>query len=258
MMDYVGQQLGNYRLIRPLGHGGFADVYLGKHVYLESQAAIKVLHTRLAKEQEAGCLVGAIAGQMELDGKAKIPKLLGHNTIGAVGGLSIPPVNRYIAGYKYCAQKVDPSINVVIGYSNDFSDPTKCKSTALNQINNNQADILFQVAGGCGVGVLDAATQHNVYSIGVDVDQSKDSTGAVRPSVITSAVKRIDVAVYDIIKDTQNGNFTSNPPKFFDIAHDGVGFAPVSADVPADARATADSYAQQIMAGTLTPPESIP
>src|SRR5438094_4694948 len=61
------------------------------------------------KEQEAGCLVGAIAGQMEVDGKAKIPKLLGKNTISAVGGLSIPPVNRYIAGYKYCAKKVDPS-----------------------------------------------------------------------------------------------------------------------------------------------------
>src|SRR5436190_13194172 len=60
------------------------------------------------KEQEAGCLVGAIAGQMEVDGKSKVPHLLGKNTIAAVGGLSIPPVNHYIAGYKYCAQKVDP------------------------------------------------------------------------------------------------------------------------------------------------------
>ena len=56
-------------------------------------------------EQQAGCLVGAIAGQMEVDGKAKVPGLLGKNTIAAVGGLSIPPVNRYIAGYKFCAQE---------------------------------------------------------------------------------------------------------------------------------------------------------
>src|SRR5690348_9678951 len=79
------------------------------------------------KEQEAGCIVGAMAAQMEVDGKAKLPKLLGHNTIGAVGGLPIPPVNRYIAGYKYCAKKVDPTINVVLSYSNDFTDPAKCK-----------------------------------------------------------------------------------------------------------------------------------
>src|SRR5438128_9649560 len=151
------------------------------------------------KEQEAGCLVGAIAGQMEVDGKSKAPKLLGHNTISFVGGLAIPPVVRYIAGYKYCAQKVDPSVKVVTGYSNNFNDPTKCSAIANKQISDNMADILFQVAGGCGIGVLDSATKHNVYSIGVDVDQSKDSTGKVRPSVITCVIKRIDVAAYDIV-----------------------------------------------------------
>lgn len=207
------------------------------------------------KEQEAGCLVGAIAGQMELDGKAKIPKLLGKNTIGAVGGLSIPPVNRYIAGYKYCALKVDPKVNVVVNYSQDFADTAKCKDAALAQINQHQADIIFQVAGGCGIGALDAADQKGVFGIGVDADQS-----FVHASVITSALKRVDVAVYDIIKDGQDGTFASfaaNPSKF-DLNHDGVGYAPVSADVPADAKAIADMYAQQIMTGALTPPENIP
>ncbi len=117
--------------------------------------------------------VGAMAGQMEVDGKSKAPKLLGHNTIGAVGGLAIPPVVRYIAGYKHCAQKVDPSVTVVVGYSNDFTDPTKCKAVALNQINNSGADILFQVAGGCGIGVFDAANQQNIVSIGTNADQTK-------------------------------------------------------------------------------------
>src|SRR5216683_1357200 len=138
------------------------------------------------KEQEAGCLVGSLAGQMELDGKTKAPKLLGNSKIGAVGGLSIPSVNRYIAGYKYCALKVDPKVSVVISYSNDFTDSSKCKAQAESQISEG-ADIIFQVAGGCGIGVLDAATAKNVYSIGVDADQGKDSSGKVRPSVITSA-----------------------------------------------------------------------
>ncbi len=218
------------------------------------------------KEQEAGCLVGAIAGQMEVDGKAKVPKLLGHNTISAVGGLAIPPVVRYIAGYKYCAQKVDPGVNVVIGYSNNFNDPTKCSAIADKQISDNMADILFQVAGGCGVGVLDSATHHNVFSIGVDVDQSKDSTGATRPSVITSAIKRIDTAAYDIINMAEQqgtastgpySTFVANPTKF-DLAHDGVAYGTPSADVPMDAVQKAMDFSNMIKSGSLVPPEMIP
>jgi basic membrane protein A len=218
------------------------------------------------KEQQAGCLVGAIAGQMEVDGKSKAPKLLGHNTISAVGGLAIPPVVRYIAGYKYCAQQVDPSVKVVVGYSNNFTDPAPCKAIANKQIADNNADILFQVAGACGIGVLDAATAKNVYSIGVDVDQSKDSTGAVRPSVITSAVKKIDVAAYDIVQMAeQQGSAATGPyasyvasPFTFDLSRDGVGFATPSSDVPADAVAKAMDFESMIKAGTLTPPETIP
>jgi basic membrane protein A and related proteins len=218
------------------------------------------------KEQEAGCLVGAMAGQMEVDGKAKAPKLLGHNTISAVGGLAIPPVVRYIAGYKYCAKMVDPSVNVVVDYSNNFTDPTPCKADANKEVSDNKADILFQVAGQCGLGVLDAATARNVYSIGVDVDQSKDSTGAARPSVITSAVKRIDVAAQDIINLAEQqgtaatgaySTFVASPTKF-DLAHDGVGYATPSADVPADAVAKAMDFANMIKSGSLTPPEAIP
>lgn len=203
------------------------------------------------KEQEAGCLVGAIAGQMELDGKAKVSKLLGANTIGAIGGLSIPPVNHYIAGYKYCAQKVDPNVKVVVNYSQDFQATAKCKDIALSQINQNKADIIFQVAGGCGVGALDGANSKGVYGIGVDSDQGK-----LYPSVITSALKRVDTAVYDTIKNVQDGTFTNNPPPF-DLKIDGVGYAPVSSDVPADAKAAADNFASQISAGTLTPPATI-
>ncbi|WP_084659048.1 BMP family lipoprotein [Thermogemmatispora onikobensis] len=205
------------------------------------------------KEQEAGCLVGAIAAQMEVDGKAKISQLRGHNTIGAVGGLPIPPVTRYIAGYKFCAKKVDPSITVVINYSQDFAATDKCKDAALSQINQHNADIIFQVAGGCGVGALDAADQAGVFGIGVDADQNY-----LHPkSVITSALKKVDVAVYDTISDYAHGKFTNNPPRF-DLAHDGVGYGTLSSVVPADAKNKADQLADQIRAGTLAVPENIP
>jgi len=212
------------------------------------------------KEQQAGCLVGAIAGQMEVDGKSKVPKLLGKNTISAVGGLAIPPVVRYIAGYKYCAKQVDPSVNVVVGYSNNFVDPTKCAAIANKQISDNSADIVFQVAGQCGLGALDAASQKNVYSIGVDVDQSKTTTGTARPSVITSAEKRIDTAAYSIVNLAETGGydaFVASPTKF-DINNDGVAFATPSSDVPQDAIAKANDFASQMKAGSLVVPEQIP
>src|SRR6266446_1923138 len=204
------------------------------------------------KEQEAGCLVGAVAGQMEMDGKSKVSKLLGANAIGAVGGIPVPAVTRYIAGYKYCAKKVDPSVKVYINYSQDFTDTAKCKDAALAQINQHQADIIFQVAGGCGVGALDAANGKGVYGIGVDADQ-----GYLYPSVITSALKRVDSAVFGIIDLTAKGKYNNNLPRF-SLSNDGVGYAPVNSEVPADAKATADSYASQIKAGTLVPPENIP
>jgi basic membrane protein A and related proteins len=204
------------------------------------------------KEQEAGCLVGAIAGQMELDGKSKISKLLGSNTIGAVGGQSIPPVNRYIAGYKYCATKVDPKVTVLVNYSNDFAATAKCEDVAMSQINQHKADIIFQVAGGCGIGALDAANQKGVFGIGVDADQH-----ALHPNIITSALKRVDVSVFDTIKNFEDNKYTSNPAPF-DLSIDGVGYAPVSADVPADAQQKADDFAAQIKSGTLVVPTDIP
>lgn len=207
------------------------------------------------KEQEAGCLVGAVAGQMELDGKASVPKLLGNSTIGAVGGISIPPVDRYIAGYKFCATKVDPNVKVLISYSNDFTDPTKCQDAANAQIAQG-ADIIFQVAGGCGVGALNAAATKGVYGIGVDTDQ-----GYLHPdSVITSATKHVDTAVYTIIKLTENNQYPSDPSNFakFDLKSGGVGAAPLSSAVPSDAQATLQKYQQDIISGALTPPEQIP
>ena len=204
------------------------------------------------KEEQAGCLVGAVAGQMELDGKAKVPNLLGANSIGAVGGIPVPPVVRYIAGYKYCAKKVDPNVKVYVNYSQDFVAAAKCKDAALSQINQHQADIIFQVAGQCGLGALDAANSKNVYGIGVDADQ-----GYLYPSVITSAQKRVNVAVYTIIDLAEKGKYSNNLPKF-DLTNNGVTYSPPSATVPADAKATANAYAAQIKAGSLVVPENIP
>src|SRR5450756_2478695 len=104
------------------------------------------------REQDAGAMVGVISGMLEKQGKLKNNK----GVISAVGGVSIPPVNHYIAGYKWAATMEDPGIKVLVGYSNDFTDPAKCKAIAVGQINGG-SDVVFQVAGGCGLGALQAA-----------------------------------------------------------------------------------------------------
>src|SRR6266480_1810789 len=199
------------------------------------------------KEQDAGAMVGVIAGWMEKNGKAKKNK----HVIGAVGGVAIPPVNHYIAGYKWAAKMEDSSIDVKVGYSNNFTDPAKCKGVAQSQINAG-ADILFQVAGGCGLGVLQAAGQASVYSIGVDADQ-KDAD----PSVIASALKKVDVATYTAIKNVVNGQFTGGALTF-SIANEGAGYAIDNFQVPAELQTELDKVLGQIKSGALTPPADIP
>jgi basic membrane protein A len=199
------------------------------------------------KEQDAGAMVGVLAGMLEKTGKAK----KNQHVIGAVGGISIPPVNHYIAGFKWAAMMEDPSIKVLVGYSNDFTDPAKCKGVAQGQI-AAKADILFQVAGGCGLGVLQAAGQAGVYSIGVDADQ-KDSD----PSVIASALKKVDVASYTAIKNVVNKNFQSGALTF-SIANDGAGYALDNLTITPDIQAELDRVQAAIRSGSMTPPADIP
>lgn len=201
----------------------------------------------LFKEQDAGAMVGVIAGMLEKQGKAKKNK----GVISAVGGVSIPPVNHYIAGYKWAAAMEDPGIKVLIGYSNDFTDPAKCKSVAQSQVNQG-ADVLFQVAGGCGLGVLQEGTQAGVYSIGVDADQ-KDAD----PSVIASALKKVDVATYTAIQNVTKNQFQGGVLTF-DIQNGGAGYQVDNITLPADIQAELDKVQGEIKSGALTPPADIP
>src|SRR5205814_466223 len=192
-------------------------------------------------------MVGVIAGWLEKNGKAKKNK----HVVGAVGGISIPPVNHYIAGYKWAAKMEDPSVNVLVGYSNNFTDPAKCKGQAQTQIGQG-ADVIFQVAGGCGLGALQAAGQSGIYSIGVDADQ-KDADA----SVIASALKKVDVATYTAIKNVVNNQFSAGALTF-SIANDGAGYAPDNLTIPAELKAELDKVQKAIHDGTMTPPADIP
>ena len=194
----------------------------------------------LFKEQEAGCLVAVVGALMSKTG-----------TISSVGGQKIPPVDRFIAGYQYCAKQVRPDIKLLNAYSQDFVDQAKCKEIALDQISKG-SDVVFQVAGGCGLGALDAAKEKGVWGIGVDADQS-----FLGSQILTSAVKRVDVAVFKTIQAVQDGTFTGGGVTTFGLAEDGVGLGKVSSEVPQDILDKVDEYKQKILNGEIQIPDTV-
>jgi basic membrane protein A len=194
----------------------------------------------LFKEQEAGCLVGVVGALMSKTG-----------TISSVGGQKIPPVDRYIAGYQYCAQQAKPGIKLLNDYSQDFVDQAKCKEIALDQISKG-SDVVFQVAGGCGLGALDAAKEKSVWGIGVDADQS-----FLGDHILTSALKRVDVAVFKTIQAVQDGTFQGGGVTTFGLSDDGVGLGKVSSKVPQDVLDQVDQFKQKILDGSLQIPDTV-
>jgi len=163
----------------------------------------------LFKENEAGYLAGYMAGLYVKDKG-------GEQVISTVGGLKVPPVDAYIAGYQAGAKAANPEIKALNGYSQDFVDQAKCKELALNQIEQG-SQVVFQVAGQCGLGAIDAAKEKSVQAIGVDSDQ-----GYIGEQVLTSALKRIDKAVLSTITDVQKDAYKGGEDTIFDAKTDGV------------------------------------
>ena len=195
----------------------------------------------LFKEQEAGYLVGYIAGLRAKNAPA------GQQVVAAVGGLKIPPVDRFIAGYYVGAKKAFPAVKVEHSYSQDFVDQAKCKEAALSHIANG-ASVVFQVAGQCGLGVLSAAKERNRFGIGVDADQ-----GYLGNHVLTSATKKVDVAVSSTIAAAKSGGdaFKTNFNAIFTIKNNGVGYGKISSRAQPSWRKAIESVRKQIAAGTI-------
>jgi basic membrane protein A and related proteins len=167
----------------------------------------------LFKEQEAGYLAGYLAGLWAKDNNA--------NTVSTVGGQKIPPVDHYIAGFQKGATDANPGIKTLNGYSQDFVDQAKCKEIALDQIAQG-SKVVFQVAGQCGLGALDAAKEKGVQGIGVDADQAY-----LGDHILTSALKKVDVAVFDAIKRAQDGKFKGGTDVIATVENDGVGLGKI-------------------------------
>jgi basic membrane protein A len=193
----------------------------------------------LFKEEEVGYLAGYLAA---LTAKREP----GPDVISSVGGMKEPPVDRFIAGYQAGAKEAVPSVEVLNGYSQDWDDLAKCKEQALNQIASGST-VVFQVAGGCGLGALDAAKEKDVWGIGVDADQSY-----LGRHVLTSAQKRVDQAVFQTIESVQDGTWKGGRNAVFGLEQDGVGLGKISPEVPAADREQIEQIAKQIADGEIS------
>jgi basic membrane protein A len=196
----------------------------------------------LFAEQQAGYLAGYLAGDY-----AKEKNI---DTISSVGGQKIPPVDHYIAGYQAGAKAANPDIKTLNAYSQDFVDQAKCKEIALDQIERGSG-VVFQVAGQCGLGALDAAKQEGKQGIGVDADQAY-----LGDHVLTSATKKVDVAVLDTVKAAQEDKFQAGTDQLFELKNDGVGIGKISA-AGASLESKLDPVKQQIIDGEIDVPDTV-
>jgi basic membrane protein A and related proteins len=195
------------------------------------------------KTEQCGYLAGILAGLLEQ--KKGIKGLNPQNTVGVVGGMKIPPVDSYIAGFQQGVKAVNPGAKVIVKYAGKFDDQTLGSQYAQSEISQG-ADIIFQVAGGTGVGVINAAQKAGVYAIGVDANQNY-----IAPqTVLTSATKGVDTATYAVIQQVQNNKFISGV-QYFELKNNGVGLAQFNNVVTKDIIDQVNAYAKKIRNGDI-------
>jgi basic membrane protein A len=198
------------------------DTYFaGIDIFLDPASAPKNALGILFKEQESGYLAGIVAGLLTKEHAGASPKLNDKNVVGAVLGMDIPPVEKFQAGFYAGVKSVNPDCKVISIVTGDFADQAKGKEATLALIEQG-ADIVFQIAGLTGVGVITAAKEEGILAIGVDVDQSN----LAPDTVVTSAVKGITQAAYLTVKSVVDGTFEGGKNLTFGINENSTGIAP--------------------------------
>ena len=199
------------------------------------------------KEEEGSFLVGALAALVSKTHK-----------VGFVGGMEIPLIRKFQAGYVAGARAVDPNVEVLVKYAGNtgaaFKDPTKGKELGLAEYHAG-ADVIFHASGSTGLGVFEAAKELGKLAIGVDSDQYDSMPG----SILTSMVKRVDISVFETIRATQANQFVGGV-QHLGLAENGVTWVydeRNKALIPDAVKARVDELAAEIIAGRIVVP-SVP
>ena len=210
------------------------------------------------REGEGGYLAGVVAGLMTQEDTEYTSS--DEKVVGFLGGQEgAPPVQRFQAGYEAGVEAVCPDCEVVsqyVGATPDaFNDPARGREIALRQIDQG-ADIIFHGAGASGAGLFEAATDEKVFAIGVDSDQARIVPDA---PILTSALKRVDNAVFQAIEQAQNGQFPGGEVVELGLKEDGIALAPFGrfdAQVPQPVKDRVEEARQGIINGEVKIPEA--
>jgi len=191
------------------------------------------------QEEQPSFLVGYIAGKMTKT-----------NKIGFVGGIKFPLIERFEYGYMAGVKMANPNCEIFSQYAESFTDAAKGKAIANNMYQKG-ADIVFHASGGVGDGVIEAAKEKGKWAIGVDKDQN-----FLAPDyVLTSAMKRVDNAIYDVARRLKGGQWNGGETVVYNLSNDGVGIAPTSKKhVPANILAEVDQLTARIKKGDFKVP----
>lgn len=201
----------------------------------------------LFQEQEGSYLAGTLAALVTTD--ISIKGINAEPIIGVIGGTKSAGIDKFIAGYIEGAKAANPDVQVKVAYSNNFGDPAIGLQMAKAMFEEG-ADIIYQVAGGTGMGVIQAAREAGHYAIGVDTDQDGVAPGAV----LASMVKRTDIAVESLVKDYAGDKFPGGKTVTFGLKENGVGLSEMKhtkAMIPAATLEKVEAAKQAILSGQI-------
>ncbi|MDH4140581.1 MAG: BMP family ABC transporter substrate-binding protein [Coriobacteriia bacterium] len=206
-------------------------------------------------EHEASYLAGVLAAHVTTD-KTVSDMVNDDKVVGFVGGMDVPLIKKFEAGFKAGVQSVDPSIKVFSLYAGNFTDQAKGKELGLSLI-DQKADVIFAAAGAVGLGTIQACQEQGALFIGVDADQyvTVPDSGDV---MLSSVVKRVDTAVYETIKSVVEGDFQGGENVFFGLKEGGMALAPYhdfENAVPQEIKDAVEEANQAIIDGTITVPD---
>lgn len=237
-------------LIIGVGYTMAEDIKTEANNYPEQQFAIidetyedipKNVTPILFRENEAAYLTGLIAG-----------RITKTNQVGFIGGMDSAVVNRFEYGYKYGVNEANKDAQIKTQYAGTFGDAAKGKSIA-NQMYSGGADIILSAAGGTGLGVIESAKEQNKYAIGVDMDQSK----LAPDNVLTSALKKVNVGVYDTVKAFVDGSLKGGETKIYGLKQDGVGIPETTKNlVTQDILDYVNSQIEKVKSGDIKVPST--
>jgi basic membrane protein A len=232
----------------PNTHFAITDDFVSSSAGDFKGADVKNIEGLTYATQQNSYLIGCMAAMVTKAAKGK-------QVIGVVGGIKIPPVDIFLAGYEAGAKKCVPGTTVLKGYSQDFVKQDLCKNVAENQIQAG-AHVIFAVAGLCGLGALSAAKDHGLWGVGVDRDQSFLGT-----YILTSAVKRVDNGVYLAIKAAKAGKYKGGSNAVFNLKNKGVALGKISPKLKGKLRtqilARVAVLQKQIIAGKIKIPTAV-